>query len=126
MLNIPRVAQYARFSSDNQRSESIDAQLRAMNQFCKKRYLTRGVNETIPFEIQLFLWEAVDNMPNPKDYLQVFNLSIENGLQVVRHTSEQPEFEMTYILTTVSNAVTAKIYIIDDGEQCTMLLAEEY
>jgi len=35
---IPRVAQYARFSSDNQRSESIDAQIRAMNQFCKQNH----------------------------------------------------------------------------------------
>lgn len=85
-----------------------------------------GVNDTIPFEIQLFLWEAVDNMPAPKDYLQVFNLSIENGLQVIHHTSEQPEFDMTYILTTVNTDITEKIYIIDDGEQCTMLLAEEY
>lgn len=92
----------------------------------KKRYLTRGVNEAISFEIQLFLWEAVDNMPAPKDYLQVFNLSVENGLQVIHHTSEQPEFDMTYILTTVNTDITEKIYIIDDGEQCTMLLAEEY
>jgi len=38
MLNIPRVAQYARFSSDNQRSESIDAQIRAMNHFCKQNH----------------------------------------------------------------------------------------
>lgn len=38
MLNIPRVAQYARFSSDNQRSESIDAQIRAMNAFCKQQH----------------------------------------------------------------------------------------
>lgn len=38
MLNIPRVALYARFSSDNQRSESIDAQFRAMNQFCKQQH----------------------------------------------------------------------------------------
>jgi len=38
MLNIPRVAQYARFSSDNQRTESIDAQVRAMNQFCKQNH----------------------------------------------------------------------------------------
>lgn len=38
MLNIPRVAQYARFSSDNQRAESIDAQIRAMNQFCKQNH----------------------------------------------------------------------------------------
>ena len=38
MLNIQRVAQYARFSSDNQRSESIDAQIRAMNQYCKQQH----------------------------------------------------------------------------------------
>jgi len=38
MLNIQRVAQYARFSSDNQRTESIDAQIRAMNQFCKQNH----------------------------------------------------------------------------------------
>ena len=37
-ISIPRVAQYARFSSDNQRFESIDAQIRAMNQFCKQNY----------------------------------------------------------------------------------------
>ena len=30
-----RVALYARFSSDNQRSESIDAQLRAMRTYCQ-------------------------------------------------------------------------------------------
>ena len=38
MLNIPRVAEYARFSSDNQRTESIDAQIRAMNQYCKQNH----------------------------------------------------------------------------------------
>lgn len=38
MLNIPKVALYARFSSDNQRSESIDAQVRAMNNFCKQNH----------------------------------------------------------------------------------------
>ena len=37
-MNIQRVAQCARFSSDNQRSESIDAQIRAMNQFCKQNH----------------------------------------------------------------------------------------
>ena len=37
-LTIHRVAQYARFSSDNQRTESIDAQLRAMNQYCKQQH----------------------------------------------------------------------------------------
>lgn len=32
----PRAALYARFSSDNQREESIEAQLRAMHDFCER------------------------------------------------------------------------------------------
>lgn len=92
----------------------------------KGRYLTRGVDAEIPIDIQIFMWEAVDNMPEPKDWLQVFNLSVENGLQVIKHTSEQPKFDMTYILTALTKAVTVKVYIIDDGDHCTMLLAEEY
>ena len=91
----------------------------------KERYLTRGVDAEIPLELQILMWQAVDEMPEPKDYLQVFNLSEENGLQVIQHISEQPEFEMTYI-TQTDKPVTQKIYIIDDGEHCTMLLAEEY
>ena len=92
----------------------------------KDRYLTRGIDAEIPLDIQIFMWEAVDRMPEPKDYLQVFSLSVENGLQIIRHTSEQPKFDMTYILTALTKAVTAKVYIIDDGDYCTMLLAEEY
>lgn len=100
--------------------------------FSGDRYLTRGVNESIPVEIQLFMWNAIDNMPAPRDYLQVFNLSIENGLQVIHHTSEQPEFDMTYIIPEIVNPVSAKIYVIDDyyadedKHIATMLLAEEY
>ena len=92
----------------------------------KPRYLTRGVDAEIPPEIQIFLWAAIDKMPEPKDYLQVFKLSAVNGLQVIDHTSEQPEFHMTYLLTTVEDPVTAKVYVMDSKEYCTMLLAEEY
>ena len=92
----------------------------------KPRYLTRGVDLEIPLEIQLFLWTAIDKMPEPKDYLQVFNLTIENGMQIVKHSSEQPKFNMTYVLPTAEQTVTQKIYVIDDGDHCTMLLAEEY
>ena len=52
----------------------------------KGRYLTRGVDAEIPLYLQMFLWDAVDNMPEPKDYLQVFRLSEKNGLQIVHHT----------------------------------------
>lgn len=33
-----RVAMYARFSSDNQRTESIDAQIRAMQNYCEQKH----------------------------------------------------------------------------------------
>ena len=91
----------------------------------KDRYLTRGVDAEISIELQVMMWQAVDQMHEPKDYLQVFRLSEENGLQIVHHTSEQPQFEMTYIAET-EKPVTAKVYIIDDVDHCTMLLAEEY
>lgn len=91
----------------------------------KGRYLTRGVDAEIPLYLQMFLWAAVDNMPEPKDYLQGFRLSEENGLQIVNHTSEQPQFEMAYIVEA-QKPITAKVYIIDDDMHCTMLLAEEY
>ena len=92
----------------------------------KGRYLTRGVAAEIPLQLQVFLWEAVDRMPELKDYLQVFNLSGEIGVHVIHHTSEETEYDMTYILQIAGEAVTAKVYLIDDGEHCTMLLAEEY
>ena len=91
----------------------------------KDRYLTRGVDAEIPIALQMFLWDAVDNMPEPRDYFQVFRFSEKNGLQIVHHTSEQPQFEMTYIVEA-KKLVIAKVYIIDDGEHCIMLLAEEY
>ncbi len=92
----------------------------------KPKYLTRGVDAEIPLEIQLFLWSAIDRMPEERDYLQVFKLSDVNGLQTIEHSAEQPGFHMTYILAEVEKPVTAKIYVIDSVDYCTMLLAEEY
>ena len=92
----------------------------------KPRYLTRGVDAEIPLNIQVFMWMAIDNMPKEKDYLQVFKLSDVNGLQTIEHSAEQQEFHMTYILAEVEKPVTAKIYIIDSVDYCTMLLAKEY
>ena len=37
-ITIPRVALYARFSSDNQRQESITFQLRIMHEYCKQQH----------------------------------------------------------------------------------------
>ena len=49
------------------------------------RYLTCGVDNAIPLELQLFLWDCVDRLPEPKDYLQVFELKPSGSMQSITH-----------------------------------------
>ena len=93
--------------------------------FSGDKYLTRGVQSDIPIELQIFMWSCVNALPEPKDYLQIFRLSSFEGKQKIVHEQEQPEYKKEYILN-VETPITAKIYVIDDGDHCTMLLAEEY
>ena len=93
--------------------------------FDNQRYITRGIIDMIPLELQLFMWNCVDRMPEPKDYFQVFELSDLRSMQRIVHKSEQPEYKMNYFIPT-SKAVTANVYIIDSEEYSIMLLAEEY
>ena len=51
--------------------------------FESKRYMTCGVQAGIPFELQLFMWALIDEMPEPKDYFQIFRLTVNNGKQHV-------------------------------------------
>ena len=90
-----------------------------------KRYLTCGVDRTIPLELQLFLWDCVEQMPAPKDYLQVFELKPVGILQSITHRSEEPEYHMEYVIP-MENPIAEKVYIIDDVDHSTMLLANKY
>lgn len=94
--------------------------------FSNQRYITRGVIAEIPLELQLFIWECIDRLPKNCDYFQVFELENLGSIQRITHFSEQPEYRMEYLLPTIANPVTAKVYVIDDGNHSTMLLAEEY
>lgn len=64
-----------------------------------------------------------------KDYLQVFNLStwFQLGLPklTIHHKQECPEYSQTHVLD-IDHVIHEKVFIIDDGTHCTMLLAEEY
>ena len=93
--------------------------------FNNNRYLTKGVQLEIPPELQIFMWECIDRMPESKDYLQVFNLEDLEGVQRISHSSEEPEYKMEYLMPSES-PITQKVYVIDDGDHSTMLLAEEY
>ena len=93
--------------------------------FNSNRYITKGVQENISLELQFFMWDCIDNLSEPKGYLQVFNLSVVGSLQRITHTSEEPEYKKEYLIP-LDNPITEKIYVIDDGDHSTMLLAEEY
>ena len=94
--------------------------------FSNQRYLTRGVYSEIPLELQLFMWECINRLPENRDYFQVFKLENINDIQRITHFSEQPEYRIEYLIPTIANPITAKVYVIDDGDHSTMLLAEEY
>ena len=93
--------------------------------FSNQRYITRGVIAEIPLELQIFMWECIDRLSENCDYFQVFELENLGGIQRITHFSEQPEYRMEYLIPTIANPITAKVYVIDDGDHSTMLLAEE-
>ena len=93
--------------------------------FQNKRFLTRGVQAEIPIELQLFLWNCIEQLPEERDYFQAFKLDVSNGKQHIYHFSEQPAYSKEYQIST-EKPITAKVYVIDDIDHSTMLLAEEY
>ena len=56
--------------------------------FNGKRFVTSGIAEKVPLELQMIMWDMIDTMDEPKDYLQVFDLSEENGKQKIVHSQE--------------------------------------
>ena len=99
--------------------------------FTNKRYITCGISNAIPEDIQLALWSMIDDFRTSTDievdYLQVFRLSIQNGKQKIIHRQEEPVYCNEILIAFIWNPVeNAKIFVIDDGEHSTMMLAEEY
>lgn len=91
--------------------------------FTNERHTTEGVEMTVSLNIQLILWNMIDDLQEviKLDYLQIFNLT-DN---IITHSQEQPEYK-----NIIKNPFTVleplKIYVIDNGSYSTMLLAKEY
>lgn len=95
--------------------------------FKNKRYVTRGIAAAIFPQMQTLLWYLIDSMDGPeKDYLQVFQLEPDGEKQRVLHTQEEPPYRNEHLLKFGDVPVRVKIFVIDDGDHSTMLLAEEY
>ena len=93
--------------------------------FENNRYITKGVSEKISLLLQLFMWKCIEELDVPKDYLQIFKCSMSDGKQKIEHIQEEPEYKKEYLLEA-GTIFIGKIFVIDDGDHSTMLLAEEY
>lgn len=99
----------------------------------KPRYMTRGIHQELPVELQSFLWICIEQLINQGvelDYLQVFEINsreIEEEclLVTVKHSQEVPEYCTEYLVNS-KQKVSGKIFVIDDGANATMLWSNEY
>lgn len=95
--------------------------------FNKDRYLTSGVSEEIPLEIQILMWSMIGEIKIKKDYLQVFEIEpIKNGLLKIEHRQEIPKYKKEHVVLNTGINSTTKIFIIDDRDYSIMMLSSEY
>lgn len=100
--------------------------------FDNDKYMTTGIQQNIPLELQLFMWNCINTLRNQSmqlDYLQVFELTKEKRdnifFQKIIHKQENPHYEISYRLFP-KEIVCKKIFVIDNNKYSTMLLSEEY
>ena len=102
-------------------------------QFNGERYITKGIAEMLPSTVQILMFSGIDIMRKKTDgkldYLQVFTLKTfgenKNMLLNIMQEQENPERCINYIIP-IDKTIDTKVYIIDDIDHVTMLLAEEY
>ena len=95
------------------------------------RYITNGVAEMIPVQLQVFLWDLYEQVKLDKeyDYLQVFKIKRikESSCKLsIIHQQEYPFYTATYEISIDHNLTDVKVYILENVEYALMLLANEY
>ena len=99
------------------------------------RYITRGINESIPLDLQILLWNMVKERDNQShtDYLHIFRLQEDENILSITHEQEQPAYKLEYHYTNYvknQNALPKKVYVIHEDDvdvfYYVMLLPEEY
>lgn len=96
------------------------------------RYITRGISEELPLELQMVLWGIIDDhikTTKTVDYLQIFQMSKNSMNLEITHTQEEPKHNKTYLYPmkeSYQDIINRKIYVIDDIDHSTMLWSNEY
>lgn len=93
----------------------------------ENRYMTRNIVDEIPLEINILLWNLIDELKIKKDYLQMFELNpIGKGIVEIIHKQEVPEYEASIYIYNESIQENKKIYAIDSVEYSTLMFSYEY
>ena len=91
-----------------------------------KRYMTIRIAETLHIEIQLLLWNLIDDRVakgEELDYLQVFELSMKNGKQWIVHRQEQQPAKQQWIVEFHhTKPITSIIWCMDNGVEGQMMM----
>lgn len=96
------------------------------------KFKTSGVDHYVPEEVQLAIWSYIESRRDhkiPLDYFQAFNLkpSKKDGVkvQLIECHQEVPEHrdELSVIC---EEPIYEKLFLIDDVDHVTLLLAKEY
>ncbi len=100
--------------------------------FNNDRHISKDVQQAIPLELQIFMWDCIDNLQKQSiqlDYLQIFTFTKKRVddifLQEIQHIQEMPKYIETYNILS-SESIDTKVYVIDNGEYSTMILHKEY
>lgn len=98
--------------------------LRAKGRFNNMRYVTRGLDRSVPHETIQHMWDIIDGMTIRKEDMQFFSLFEHEGKQRIVHNQSARkkfvhDFETDHIITT-------NVMAQDTGYCSVMFLSEEY
>ena len=96
----------------------------------ENRYITKGVNEQVPKEIQIRCFQLIYKK-GKQDYLQIFefNRDDQRGMLTIIHRQEEPffiDYNECRVTKYLASFQIKKLWVIDDHTHQTMLLSEEY
>ncbi|SDO03156.1 protein of unknown function [Psychrobacillus sp. OK028] len=96
----------------------------------KQVYITKRVKDEIIPEIIKGMMDSIMEIKNivELDYLQVFDFSLSKNKKTtyINHSQEEPVYSKQLMLANLTNKFIGKVFIIDDGDCITVMLAEEY
>jgi len=92
--------------------------------------MTKTINEMVHGEIQMILWGLIDEQLEKGlglDYLQVFELSVQQGKQYIIHRQEVPERKREWVYQLKhTTPIGRTVWCIDSEDYQMMLLPSDY